>query len=218
MSDASKILVIFDLDFTLIDNSITICKAFEYALAKFQVPIPKKADITKTIGIPLKDAFLEYLGEADAEKAITYFREYYSSHYFEDVKFIPGALDLLRQLQALGYRMALLTSKRTDLAIKLLEYYQLKRYFEVILGEQKEFRPKPAPDSLHYILAQFLEIDKAFMVGDHVVDCLAARSAGICFIGVLTGNTTMQQLRDCAGNEAIILENIARIKPMIHLI
>ncbi len=218
MADPTRILVIFDLDFTLIDNSITICKAFEYAFAKFQVSIPERATIMKTIGIPLKDMFLDYLADDDAEKAVTYFREYYKSHYFEDVKFIPGALDVLRQLKALGYQMALLTSKRTDLAVKLLEYYQLKQYFEVILGEQKEFRPKPAPDSLHYILAQFPGIDKAFMVGDHIVDCLASRSAGIGFIGVLTGNTTMQQLRDCAGNKAIILENIARIKPMIHLI
>ncbi|MHA1277155.1 MAG: HAD family hydrolase [Candidatus Helarchaeota archaeon] len=218
MSSHAKILVIFDLDFTLIDNSLTICKAFEYTLAKFQITPPARGLIIQMIGIPLKEMFSDYLHARNIEMAIHHFREYYSAHYYEDVKLIPGAIDLLKKLKAFGYRMALLTSKKTELAKKLLEYYHLKQYFEIIIGEQKELKPKPAPDSLKYILSKFAGIKKAFMIGDHLVDCLAAKKAGVQFIGVLTGNTSFQELQKCAGESPILLDSIAQLDPKQHLI
>ena len=56
------------------------------------------------------------------------------------------------------------------------------------------------------------------MIGDHVVDCLAAKEAGINFIGVLTGNTPEKDLRHCAGKDAPILKSIKDIVPSRHLI
>lgn len=217
LSVPTKILVIFDLDFTLIDNSFTICKSFEYALNQFQITPPKKEQIKMKIGIPLKEMFLDILDDKNAEKAVHLFREYYGVHFFEGVKFLPGAKELLDKLKDLGYRLALLTSKKTDLAIKLLEYYDLKTYFEYILGEQQEFKPKPHPASIFHIISKFSKMEKVFMVGDHTVDCLAAKNAGINFIGVLTGNTTERELKNCAGKDAFILKSVKDVDPSKHL-
>ncbi|MFX1294036.1 MAG: HAD family hydrolase [Promethearchaeota archaeon] len=218
MSNPIKTLVIFDLDFTLIDNSFTICKAFNHALSHFQIKPVEKELIIKKIGIPLKEMFLDYLDDEKAEKAIYIFRKYYSIHFFEGVKFIPGAVEILKKLKELGYRIALLTSKKTDLAIKLLEYVGIKNYFEFILGEQKEFKLKPDPTSIKYLFSKFSEIDETFMIGDHVVDCITARNAGIKFIGVLTGNTSLEELQKCAGKNAILLKSIKELNPSRHLI
>ena len=210
--------MIFDLDFTLIDNSFTICKAFYFALDSFQVPLPPQERILAKIGIPLKEMFLEYLSAADAEKAKNLFREYYKTHYYEGVKFIPGALEVLEKLKGLGYFLAILTSKKTEYAKKLLEYLQLNKYFSYILGEQEDMAPKPNPAQLKYIISKFPTMERVFMIGDHLVDCLAARFAGIPFIGVLTGNTTEQELRKCAGPSAFLLKSIADLDPSQHLI
>ncbi|NVM53382.1 MAG: HAD family hydrolase [Candidatus Helarchaeota archaeon] len=218
MSDLTKILVIFDLDFTLIDNSFAICKAFNYALESFQINPPMKEKIIEKIGIELKDMFLDYLDDANAERGVHLFRQYYRTHFFEGVKIIPGAIDLLEKLQGLRYKLALLTSKKTELAIKLLEYIDLKKYFDFILGEQQEFKPKPNPEPILYILSKFPKIDKVFMIGDHDVDCLSAKNAGINFIGVLSGNTSEKNLRKCAGEDAIIIKHVGNIDPPIHLI
>ncbi|NVM29572.1 MAG: HAD family hydrolase [Candidatus Helarchaeota archaeon] len=216
MSDPAQTLVIFDLDFTLIDNTYAICNAFNHALDFFRVNRPKKEQIIAKIGIPLKEMFLDYLDGTRAEQAVHVFREFYGMHYFEGVKIIPGTIELLEELHE--YQLALLTSKKTEMAVKLLEYYDLKKYFAYILGEQKEIKPKPAPDPIKHILLKFPNIRKAYMIGDHVVDCLAAKEAGINFIGVLTGNTPEKDLRHCAGKDAPILKSIKDIVPSRHLI
>ncbi len=218
MSDPTKILVIFDLDFTLIDNSFTICKAFEYALIQFQITPPPKVEIIRKIGIPLEEMFLDYIDEAKAKKGVLLFREYYSTHFFEGVKIITGAITLLEELKEIGYRLALLTSKKTEYAIKLLKHINLEKYFEIIIGEQAEFKPKPDPASINLIVSKFPDVKKTFMIGDHVVDGLAAKNAGIFFIGVLTGNTTHGDLKASATPEAIILESVQEINPTQHLI
>lgn len=216
MRDPTKILIIFDLDFTLIDNSFTICNSFIHALELFKVPPPEKARIIQKIGVPLKDMFLDYLDEPNAKKAVQLFRDYYSVHFFEGVELIPGAIALLKELKEQGYRLALLTSKKTDLAIKLMDRIDLKQYFEFILGEQPEFKPKPDPASIFHIMARFPETNRAYMVGDHIVDCMAAQNSSIKFIGVLTGITSEKEFRNYADKDTIILESVKDILPSSH--
>ncbi len=218
MLSSAEILVIFDLDFTLIDNSHAIFRSFEFALKQFHLPAPQKEQILKKIGIPLKTMFLDYLDENNAEKAVHYFREYYREHYYEGVRILPGSINILEKLKKLGYKLALLTSKKTEYAIKLLEHINLKNYFEFIQGEQPNLPPKPNPASIHLILTKFQGIKKAFMIGDHLVDCLAAKKAGINFIGVLTGIISERELRQCAGEAGIILKSIADLDPFNHLL
>lgn len=217
MSDPTTILVIFDLDFTLIDNSYAICQAFIHALQQFSVTPPKVEYIIAKIGIPLKEMFLEYLSAEKAQKAVTYFREHYASHFFENLTCISGAIDLLNDLRDLGYRIALLTSKKTEFAKKLLHHIKMDHYFAYVLGEQEDIAPKPSPASIKFIVAQFSGIQKVYMIGDHVVDCLASKRAGIGFIGVLSGNTPEADLRACAGEASVILETVRDIIPQIHL-
>jgi HAD superfamily hydrolase (TIGR01549 family) len=217
LPDPSKILVIFDLDFTLIDNSYIICKSFEFALRQFNVELPNRARIIKKIGIPLKEMFLEYLEPTEAERAVLAFREYYGEHFFEKVQIIPGAVELLETLSRRQCQLALLTSKKTALAKRLLQRIGFAKYFKFILGEQQEFKPKPDPASLYHIISHFPNIEKAYMIGDHLVDCQAARRAGINFIGVLTGNTPEVELQSCAGEGALILASVEDIVPENHL-
>ncbi|MDD1778236.1 MAG: HAD family hydrolase [Candidatus Helarchaeota archaeon] len=218
MSDPTKILVIFDLDFTLIDNSVAICNAFNNVAKAFQRKPFQKAQIMEMIGIPLKEMFLSFLGTEDAEKAVQIFRDYYQTHFSEGLKLIPGAKGILQKLKKFGYNLALLTSKKTELAEKVLEYLKIKIYFAVIVGEQKEFKPKPDPASINYIMSKFSNVEKAFMVGDHPIDCLTARNAGIHFIGVLTGNHTEQDFQNCIKKDIILLKSVQWLNPASNLI
>jgi len=218
LSDPTKILVIFDLDFTLIDNCVAIRNAFNYAAEALDIKPLDQKQIRANIGIPLKEMFLPYLDSEGAEKAVNYFREYYREHFFEGVKFIPGATALLRKLKKIGYNLALLTSKKTELAEKLLDYLMIKTCFSVIVGEQREFEPKPNPASVHYIISKFPEVEKAFLIGDHPIDCLTAQNAGINFIGVLTGSHSKEDFHICTAKNIIFLKSVREINPVLHLI
>ena len=105
MSDPTKILIIFDLDFTLIDNSTAICNSFNYALRKSNKEPLERTIIIKKVGIPLLDMFLDYLDEGAAKGAVLSFREYYGKNFFEDVKIIPGVIDLLKNLNNIRYNL-----------------------------------------------------------------------------------------------------------------
>ncbi|MHA1266145.1 MAG: HAD family hydrolase [Candidatus Helarchaeota archaeon] len=218
MNDPAHILIIFDLDFTLIDNSYVIINAFNYALRQFHHPPPNPSKIRQKIGTPLQEMFLEYLPEPAIDSAVKFFRDYYESHFYEKVRILPGVLPLLKKLQRCGYKLAILTAKRTDLAICLLNHIGLAKYFDLILGEEKTIPPKPDPASIHFIISQFPGIQKVFMVGDHIVDCLAAKRAGISFIGVQTGTTTEEMLQQCVDHTGFILKNLQEFDPSMHLI
>lgn len=218
LSDPTKILVIFDLDFTLIDNSVAICNAFNYTAKAFQREPFQKAQIMSKIGIPLKEMFLPFLGADDAEKAVQIFRDYYRTHFSEGLKLIPGVKGLLKQLKKIGYNLALLTSKKTELAEQVLEYLKIKTYFPVIIGEQKEFKPKPDPASVKYIISRFSNIRKVFMIGDHPIDCLTAQNAGIQFIGVLTGIHSEEDFQNCMMKGLVFLKSVQWLNPALNLI
>ena len=72
--------VLFDLDGTITDPKIGITNSVEYALSKFDINNVKKEDLTKFIGPPLIDSFMNFYDftKEQSEKAINLFREYFS--------------------------------------------------------------------------------------------------------------------------------------------
>ena len=74
---------------------------------------------------------------------------------------------------------------------EVLDKYGVPDAVDVIVGGDSVKNPKPAPDGL--LLASELlgiPVEEMVYVGDNEVDAKAARSAGMDFIGVLTGITT----------------------------
>jgi len=53
----NKIILSFDLDNTLINNREGIVNSFQYALEEYNLPVLKRSDIEKIIGIPLFEVF-----------------------------------------------------------------------------------------------------------------------------------------------------------------
>lgn len=57
LKENKKIVLSFDLDFTLIDNREGIVNSFNYALKKFNLPEIRNLEIEKMIGTPLDEMF-----------------------------------------------------------------------------------------------------------------------------------------------------------------
>lgn len=75
-----KKYILFDLDGTITDPKEGIIKSVAYALNKFGIEVDNLNELCRFIGPPLKDSFMEYynFSEEKAEKAIEYYREYFS--------------------------------------------------------------------------------------------------------------------------------------------
>ncbi|MHA2035526.1 MAG: HAD hydrolase-like protein, partial [Promethearchaeota archaeon] len=89
MHNSQKIILSFDLDFTLINNKKGIVNSFNYALRKFNIPKVGKPIIEKMIGIPLNDMFAKFT-ELDPSKLSYAFREYYGAKGIHQSKLLPG--------------------------------------------------------------------------------------------------------------------------------
>lgn len=94
------------------------------------------------------------------------------------------AADVLAQVNARGLQVALVTNTISPLAEKLIEGAGLTKHFAFIATPSNAGRPKPSPDMLLTALAALkVAQGDAWMVGDSRFDALAAKAAGVFFVG-----------------------------------
>ena len=106
--------VLFDLDGTISDSYEGITKSVVYALEKMGITPPENREALRVfIGPSLWDSFMTHyhLDANDAERAVQYYREYYAPHGMLDCKLYDGVRGTLTELNALGKKLILATSK-----------------------------------------------------------------------------------------------------------
>lgn len=210
-------LVIFDLDFTLIDAEKTIRKCLEYSMKK----TGEKASVETImayIGIPLEDMIAKG-GVKDAKKVADAYRELYGKIYLKETFLYPGVKEKLEEMHSKGIALALMTAKGQKFADGLLRHFGLMKMFSVVLGAQPGLKPKPAPDGINKIVEKVgVEKGKTFMVGDTEIDILAAENAGVNAIGVLTGLSCWRNALEKHRGRHPILRSVAEIGVEKHIL
>jgi len=129
------------------------------------------------------DESLAYLFDDDKRLAAAYaYRKTMNySEFFKFMKIEPGLIPLLKKLRP-QIKTAIATN-RTDTISSLLEAFELRDLFDLVISSSDVLLPKPHPDALLKILAYFhIRPDQALYVGDSNVDESAATSAGIKLI------------------------------------
>lgn len=204
----SKIILSFDLDFTLIDNSKGILNSFNYALKKYDITPIEKSEIEMMIGTPLDSIFRKFT-DLEASKLTSAFREYYVSKGIFQVKLFHGVNKKLEELKR-SFILGVVTSKKQEMAIKLLKHLEIENYFDFILGETDEIRSKNDLKLRDYLLKRYPNY-KFVIIGDHPHDKMLAEMLKSPFIGLLTGNHTKDQLKGEGKPKSLILNNVNEI-------
>ena len=202
-------LILFDLDGTLTDSGEGITKSVQYALSKFGIEEPELEKLRKFIGPPLIDSFENYYGfsREDAIKARNIYKERYLPIGWMENRPYDGIEKVLDELQKTGIMMGVATSKPEDVAEKVLEYFELKKYFPVIcaapnngLNGEKPGRIRAAIEEAR---ALGCEAKNVIMVGDTRFDVLGAHECGIPCVGVTWGFAVEGEFEAC-GTEYIV--------------
>ena len=197
--------IFFDLDGTLTDPGEGITNSVAYALQKFGIAVRDKSELTRFIGPPLVDAFMEYYGftKENAEKALAYYREYFAPKGIFENAVIEGIPELLGTLQAHGKKLYVATSKPEPFAIQILQHFALDGYFEGIYGSTMDETRNKKDAVIAYALAE-TDADSAdtVMVGDRHHDIDGAKKNGMRSVGVLFGYGSREELRG-AGADAV---------------
>lgn len=191
--------ILFDLDGTLTESGEGITKSVQYALEKLGKPEEDREKLNVFVGPPLLEQFMKYaeLNEEEARLGVTYYRERYSVIGIYENKLYPGITEMLDRLLEKGYTLAVASSKPEYFVQKVLEYFQLEKYFQVIVGSEMSGSRTKKAEVIEEALKRLNlseHRDQAIMVGDKEHDVLGARQAGIQCVAVSYGYGTMEEL------------------------
>lgn len=196
--------ILFDLDGTLTNPEIGITTCVMYALEKFNIKVENRKELHPFIGPPLTYSFQTFYGlsEADSEQAVKYYRERFSQKGLYENEVYDGVEDLLQQLKESGKVIVLATSKPEEYAIKILEHFDLYKYFDFVAGATMDGSRGEKADVIRYALEISGITDKteAIMVGDRNYDILGAKENGLDSIGVLFGFGDYEELTNAGAS------------------
>jgi phosphoglycolate phosphatase len=207
-------LVIFDLDGTLVDTSVDITNALNYAILPLGLQALSVEKTTALVGEGLSKPVEKILGTEMQEykdDVLNRFLHHYTSHLVEYSKPYPYVRDVLERLE--GISKAVLSNKLEFLSRKLLEDLGLADYFDFIAGSDTASEKKPSPVPVYNILSILSVIpEEAALVGDSNLDVQAANDAGVMSIAVTYGYRSRSILK---GADHII-DSLGDLIPLIH--
>lgn len=183
--------VVFDLDGTLLNTLEDLANATNWALRHNGLPERTIDEVRRFVGNGVR-RLIERAVPADTEAALLEqvfadFKTYYVSHCQDCTCLYDGIPEMLEQLKAGGYKMAIVSNKLQAGVDELYEFY-FRETIEVAVGEREGIRRKPAPDMVETALKELgISADEAVYVGDSDVDLQTARNSGLACISVLWG-------------------------------
>lgn len=192
--------ILFDLDGTLTDPFEGISKSVIHALDSFGITVQDPKELEAFIGPPLFDQFKAqfHFDDGQAQKAVNIYRERYSEIGWKECTLIPNVKKLLKRLNENGIKSALATSKPEPFAKKILEYFDIDKYFAFIGGAELAHSGRNRKeDVIGYVLESLDVTDKSavLMVGDRFYDIEGARLNGIKTIAFLGGYGSLEEFK-----------------------
>ncbi|MCF3122106.1 HAD family hydrolase [Streptomyces arenae] len=212
---------LFDVDGTLTDTNhlhvITWWEAFRQA--GHQVATH---DIHRAVGLGSSDLIAHLLGDGrdrsrDDEISAAHSTLY--GTYFDRLSALDGARDLLRALDARGWRIVLATSAGGSELEALRRAIDADEVIAGVASADDVSAGKPAPDPVRHALdIADCAPREALFVGDTVWDMQAASRTGVRSAAVLSGGIPRRDLEDAGAfavyaGPADLLAHLADIAP-----
>ncbi|MEO3764150.1 HAD family hydrolase [Streptomyces sp. B8F3] len=195
---------LFDVDGTLVDSTYLHVTAWWEALRQSGHDVPT-AVIHHAIGLGSTDLLDHLLGEhRDRDQDDTISKAHktlYATHY-ETLTPLPGAGDLLRALDARGWRIGLVTSADDRQLTAMREAIGADDVIRDTASSTDVTHGKPAPDPLRHAMELVgSDTNGTVFVGDSVWDMQAASRAGITAVALLSGGIPRAHLEHAGAHE-----------------
>lgn len=177
-----SLLLIFDLDGTLIDSRADLAAGINHMRAHYDLePLPVDViggyvgdGVRKLVERSLQDAAV------DLDEALEINTQYYRANLTVHTTLYPGVAEGLQRLKNAGHQLAVLTNKPGDPSRKILKHFALDHLFAAIIGGGDIAQLKPEPEGI-FRCAELagVPLERVWMVGDHYTDLLVARNADV---------------------------------------
>jgi phosphoglycolate phosphatase len=194
-------IILFDLDGTLIESTDAIVSTFHYSFKVHDVPLVEDEKIIQLIGYPLEIMYAELGIEKDKVwDFVDTYKEQYRKICTKKTELLPNAKEAI-QLASSFAELGIVTTKTAKYSKILMTHFDLMQYFKVLIGREDVDKPKPDAQPIQKALKSFNLKDKdIFMVGDTKLDLLCAKNAKVSSIAVLCGYGKKDELQKYTKN------------------
>ena len=200
-------IILFDLDGTLIDSTDAIVSTFHHSFRVHNTSSPKDEEIMALIGYPL-DIMYSKLGidENRVWDFVATYKEEYRKISTIKTELLPNAVKAIEKASEFA-ALGIVTTKTGKYSKILMEHFNLMKYFQVLIGREDVDKPKPDAEPILRALEDFDTTNKEiWMIGDTELDLIAAKNANVNSIGVLCGygdKNTLKKFSNVILNDAL---------------
>jgi beta-phosphoglucomutase len=191
--------VIFDWDGTLADTKRVIVASFQNALREIQCEIGNEF-IERRIGIGSAETFREILRykkvKIDQALIVSLVRKKIATEIEMDskIRLFEGATELLESLQG-RVKLGLASSNNRDVIEHSLQSRGIRKLFDTVITAEDLTKPKPNPEIfLKCAIKLTNNPRKCVVIEDSIFGVVAAKTAGMSCIAVLTGVYSKEDL------------------------
>ena len=175
--------VFFDLDGTLLDTLADLQDSVNTVIARYGLPPITRSEAAHFLGNGAKHlvhcSLKDRVSPEQEELILDEYKAWYQDHCQIKTAPYPGIMELLANLKAAGCRMAVVSNK-PDPAVRELNATFFGDLLETAIGEKKEIRRKPAPDTLLEAMRLLgADREECVYIGDTEVDLQTAANAGL---------------------------------------
>jgi phosphoglycolate phosphatase len=186
------LLLIFDLDGTLIDSAKDLAISMNATRAHFGMPPLDPKLIYSYVGngaaVLVRKALGPEASEELAEAALRFFLNYYRAHALEHTQPYEGVREMIEQVSGAGHRLAVLTNKPVRISRDIIAALGLRSHFNWVYGGDSFPQKKPDPIGILTLIGDAAtQATRTWMIGDSGVDIQTARNAGVRSCGVTWG-------------------------------
>ena len=226
-------IIIFDLDGTLINTIDDLGQACNHALSACGFPTHRIENYPQLVGNGINKLIERALPEEhrDEETVLRlreYFVPYYDAHNCDLTHPYDGISELLKALKAAGHILAVASNKYQAATEKIVAQI-FPNTFDVVLGERVGIPRKPDPQIVYDVIKNYelrienyannevqqsyladaqiqnskVKIQNCLYIGDSLVDAETAKAASLPFVACTWGFCTKEQLATANPNYMI---------------
>jgi phosphoglycolate phosphatase len=186
------LLIIFDLDGTLIDSSKDLAISMNATREHFGLAPLDPALIYSYVGngagVLVRRAMGSNASDETVREALDFFLKFYRVHALEHTKLYPGVREAVKELFRAGHKQAILTNKPVRISFEIVGALGLQSYFMRVYGGDSFSYKKPDPTGVIQLIREAgVTPSEILLVGDSGVDVQTARNAGVRSCGVTWG-------------------------------